>query len=140
MPTSQDFVECLEYFWLFQDVQDIFDMYYDEDAPQISEEGFEEANDIAEEAWNRFGEKAEKLRRYAMKGKICKDGWLSIERAGQIKEQKCPYQLEAGRCERCGDWCPKFREPEKVPSGEIQLGICGTILYFSEFEDLRGEQ
>lgn len=70
-----------------------------------------------------------------MKGKICENGWLSIERAGQLKEQECPYQLEAAKC---GDWCPKFREPEKAPSGEIQLGICDTILYFTKFEDLRG--
>ena len=61
-----------------------------------------------------------------MNGKIDTDGFLSIERAGVMKEQLCPYmnneiKTYGGQTGRyisstlqmrpCGDWCPLFDEP-----------------------------
>lgn len=72
-----------------------------------------------------------------MKGKIDVYGCLEIERAGVMKEQYCPYAIEA----RCGDYCPKFREPRLMPeTGRYELDICEHLtLFFDEFEDERVE-
>jgi hypothetical protein len=58
-----------------------------------------------------------------MKIKIRKDGFLEIERAGKMKSQFCAASRLTSRC---GDWCPKFREPvpcdpSKRNSGRLEL-------------------
>ena len=50
-----------------------------------------------------------------MKLKIDKEGNLSIERAGKMKEAWCH---DHGII-RCGDWCPLFGEP--VASVEVPM-------------------
>lgn len=77
-----------------------------------------------------------------MKGKICSQGFLHIERAGELKPQGCPYSVHASS--RCGDWCPLFSEPEPLlpectakPNGaSICICDCHTVVFY-EFEDER---
>jgi len=40
-----------------------------------------------------------------MKVKIDKNGYLSFERAGNMKLQACPFYKDSSAC---GDWCPLF--------------------------------
>ena len=75
-----------------------------------------------------------------MIGKINKDGWLEIERAGKMKQQFCPLQPEqnAFRTNRCGDWCPHFGEPVfSIMCKDWELSTCKHSLYFKEFTDER---
>lgn len=74
-----------------------------------------------------------------MKGKIDIGGLLYIERAGKQKEQYCPEQREDMGC---GDWCPKFREPERRSCGGAFLSICGGDRFhkFNEFTDERTKE
>ena len=70
-----------------------------------------------------------------LKGKINQQGLLSIERAGQMKIQYCPYH-PAGL--ECGDWCPKFNEPHQVSGAQTNIAICGDIvLQFHTLTDNR---
>lgn len=79
-----------------------------------------------------------------MKGKIDENGWLNIERAGEMKEQECPF------ANMCGDWCPLFGEPDTTitkiafmggtlvnEKAETRLKICRAELLFDEFSDER---
>ena len=94
-----------------------------------------------------------------MKIKIDEDGLLSLERAGKMKQQRCPYKANYNILEiSCGDWCPHFKEPtfttEKIvidnESNTIQikrvrvnLSLChGAFLCISEedFTDERGKE
>jgi len=75
-----------------------------------------------------------------MKGEISKNGFLSIERAGKMKKQYCPYADD----EACGDWCPMFGEPKTVYTmkntqrGEaVVLQICRMRFPFDDFVDRR---
>jgi hypothetical protein len=44
--------------------------------------------------------------------RINKRGFLSIQRAGEWREQCCPFAANEGRePAHCGDWCPLFAEP-----------------------------
>lgn len=81
-----------------------------------------------------------------MKAVIDKDGFVNIERprssGGEMTLQECPHSGE------CGDWCPLFMEPKKMPfyasdTGPVQkvvLQLCRATWEFEpgEFEDLRG--
>jgi hypothetical protein len=69
-----------------------------------------------------------KHRRSGMKIKIRKDGFLELERAGKFMSQFCAVSRNLSRC---GDWCPKFGEPEKDRSKGL-LDLC-------EERTLRGE-
>ena len=65
-----------------------------------------------------------------MKIVIDEVGNLSLERAGEMKKQYCPFTDDA--C--CGDSCPHFVEPEK---GVITL-TCGLGACFDgDIEDRR---
>jgi transcription elongation factor Elf1 len=74
-----------------------------------------------------------------VKGKIDRDGWLWIERAGEMKIQECPYQSCTAKC---GDWCPHFGELEKIVEElTVYLYIscgCDKTFAFGEFTDERG--
>ena len=54
-------------------------------------------------------------------------GFLSIERAGKMRQQTCPMLVDAW----CGDWCPMFGEPTLSDNPETcgSLDLCRTILY-----------
>ena len=69
-----------------------------------------------------------------MKGKIDKDGYPYIERAGKMKRQDC-----ANRPVYCGDWCPLFGEPERVPNTVemMSIDLCKVTLNFTDFTDER---
>ena len=71
-----------------------------------------------------------------MKAMIDKEGKLSIERAGEMRNQACPYSSPPYFC---GDWCALFGEPsEDQATDTIKLEICGkATLVFSEFNDER---
>ena len=77
-----------------------------------------------------------------MKGKIDKDGYLWLERAGKLKPQFCEHEGP----QECGDWCPCFQEPVVTTLtpifrklGQTTLIICeGNTLVFDEFTDERG--
>ena len=80
-----------------------------------------------------------------MKGKIDKDGFLYIERAGKYILQYCPFSGSSDVTECC-HWCALFGEPEIIeditdPNGNkyniITLELCKKILYFNEFTDKR---
>jgi len=70
-----------------------------------------------------------------VKGKICKNGWLSIEGRG-CTAMFCP--LSVSEC-RCGDWCPLFGEPKTSHVSKFtSLIICqNRTLTFTEFVDER---
>jgi hypothetical protein len=76
-----------------------------------------------------------------MKGKIDENGWLWIERAGEMKAQECPCAPESSRC---GDWCPLFGEPYRYTlekgTPATAIDICQAVLVFEEFEDERMEE
>lgn len=74
-----------------------------------------------------------------MKAKINKNGFLSLERAGLLKEQACPYTQAEGHC---GDWCPLFYI-NWLPSGDsIVVDLCKTnhIIKLEDFTDDRREE
>ena len=65
-----------------------------------------------------------------MKAKIDKEGFLLLERAGNLKNQKCNTQKDY--C--CGDHCPHFQESMKRKT----LRLCkDTTWYFKELIDER---
>lgn len=69
--------------------------------------------------------------------RIDKHGMLWRDRAGQMKEQRCPYGRNGVRC---GDWCPLFQEPYFCHLTEtFALQLCRTYMYLAakDFEDLR---
>lgn len=72
-----------------------------------------------------------------MNGKIDKDGFLHIERAGRMKRQECPFHEKL--CNRdgfipCGDWCPLF-----VPDAKEKIiAFCKGCVYFDTLTDERG--
>ena len=68
-----------------------------------------------------------------MKIKIRKDGFLEIERAGKIKSQFCAVSRLTSRC---GDWCPKFREPFQE-GDHWCLEICDDHIWYGEIIDER---
>ena len=92
-----------------------------------------------------------------MKGKIDKYGTLYIERAGEMKDQLCPYASECGSPIACSDTCPLFGEPvfdedRKMQvtgggnaAGSVKVGLkesatlalCERTLLFDKFTDER---
>jgi hypothetical protein len=77
-----------------------------------------------------------------MKGKIDINGWLYIERAGEIKEQICPINHADINC---GDWRPLFQEPYYYTDEESHivftvLKICKQSIFFKQLEDERGDR
>ena len=70
-----------------------------------------------------------------MKGKINRSGQLSLLRGGYEKTQVCPH--DASRY--CGDWCPRFGEPQHTFAGGYVLCICTAELRFDDFTDERGK-
>ncbi len=76
------------------------------------------------------------------KGMIDASGNLSIDRAGEMKEQYCPFDPtildeEQSESVHCGDWCPLFGEPCYVTSDNTSIEICRRILGFEVFKDMR---
>jgi hypothetical protein len=71
-----------------------------------------------------------------VKGKINKDGYLSIKRGDSQKDQYCMHRPDAVGC---GDWCPQFGEPDpEMSSNRMYLEICDRKTFcFAELEDLR---
>ena len=80
-----------------------------------------------------------------MNAKINKEGYLEIERAGEMRTQACPMVMKDIQC---GDWCPLFGEPYdlKVKSDqdssllvyEFYIELCGgRILRLKGIEDER---
>jgi hypothetical protein len=64
-----------------------------------------------------------------MKFKITKIGVLEIERAGEWKQQICPYDSDYGDC---GDWCPLFDDSHiYTEKDDSALGLC-TKTYFGK--------
>lgn len=77
-----------------------------------------------------------------MFAKITKEGTFKILRGNRWLEQECPHKSEGDAC-YCGDWCPKFGEPEYNDLIEIgdsierfeerlmhdTLSICNKIIY-----------
>jgi hypothetical protein len=55
-----------------------------------------------------------------MKIVIGETGLLRLERAGEMKNQGCPF-IEA----QCGDWCPHFEEPGEANAKGILMLTCG---------------
>ena len=61
-----------------------------------------------------------------MKIKIDENGLLSLERAGKMKPQRCPYKANYSTLEiTCGDWCPAFGEPYGTET--IFLCLCREV-------------
>lgn len=75
-----------------------------------------------------------------IKIKIDKDGMLKIKRGSELKYQDCPYKDELQYYHNCGDWCPKFGEPEPAYDdnpGFIAIELCDhKIIECSEEEFL----
>jgi hypothetical protein len=65
-----------------------------------------------------------------MKIVIDEVGNLSLERAGEMKKQYCPFTDDA--C--CGDWCPHFGEPD---GGTIVLSCGEGREWWGDIEDRR---
>lgn len=68
-----------------------------------------------------------------MKIVIDANGWLNIERAGELVAQMCPHDDNESAC---GHWCPHFGEPYRKPDSTCttaqmvdKLRLChGTVL------------
>jgi len=72
-----------------------------------------------------------------MKAAINVDGLLSIERAGILQRQYCPYHPTEGQNE-CGDWCPQFGEPDILERRLISISLCnGKLIKCESLEDKR---
>jgi hypothetical protein len=87
-----------------------------------------------------------------MKGKITKQGWLQIERAGKFIDQECPFVNSSADGTKCGQWCPHFGEPEneeyvsndfktnkQIVETITTLGTCRWKLFFKSLIDERKE-
>ena len=82
-----------------------------------------------------------------MEGKIDKNGWLQIIRAGKLTKQACPFDTGAvnGGSSDCGHWCPLFGEPRKHLQSDNKgivwtLDICQErTLLFDKFTDERAK-
>lgn len=63
-----------------------------------------------------------------MKGKIDKNGWLTIERSDTERPQLCPVAAYNPDIDfsRCGDWCPLFGEPVTSTTEYITYDEKGT--------------
>lgn len=76
-----------------------------------------------------------------MKAKIDERGWLSLERAGKIKEVYCPWTKDPSdfECSHCGDWCALFRIAE-WNEVKIAVEMCKKTLFIDkdDFTDERG--
>lgn len=75
-----------------------------------------------------------------MKIEICEKGHLSIERAGKMVAQGCPFDSSGVRC---GHWCPFFGEP-RMNGGcngerryEDSLTLCNSYTLYGEITDKR---
>lgn len=79
-----------------------------------------------------------------MKIKIDKNGFLHIERAGQMKGQDCPYASRTDYgTSSCGDWCPHFKEPHLwAKHDNIEIKTCKASLSCAtaDFTDERNTQ
>jgi len=72
-----------------------------------------------------------------MKAAINIDGLLSIERAGILQRQFCPYQASDIQNE-CGDWCPQFGEPDVLDRRLISISLCnGKLIKCESLDDKR---
>lgn len=71
-----------------------------------------------------------------MEMQIDEDGQLRIKRAGQWKNQLCPYDPYVTRC---SDRCPHFGEPDTMYA-EDKLTICGGRVLCGEISDLREQK
>ena len=60
-----------------------------------------------------------------LKAKIDNSGYLKVERKGEFKDQRCPYNGSDG--DHCGDWCPHFGEVEDNFSCDTALTGDGDI-------------
>jgi hypothetical protein len=74
-----------------------------------------------------------------MKGKIDKNGYFYIQRAGKYAKQDCPFASRGSSGVECGGWCALFGEPsEATASGRVELELCrDKPLRFDEFTDER---
>ena len=70
-----------------------------------------------------------------MKIRIDNNGWLSVERAGKFKDQKCPHDQD--NLVHCGDWCPLFGEPHNWETGSQAINLCMNFIH-GEITDERG--
>ena len=69
------------------------------------------------------------------KAKIDKNGVLHFQRAGKMKETRCP---NAEFAVYCGDFCPLFSEPHLIGDGRGSIRLCNHVeKYFDEFIDER---
>ncbi len=67
-----------------------------------------------------------------MKITITNEGYLRLERAGRLRDQRCTHNGQ-----RCGDWCPIFGEPHDY-DGRQALNLCMSFLE-GEITDERGK-
>lgn len=87
-----------------------------------------------------------------MKILIDKNGWLHIERAGEMKRQYCLNGCKDDNdyIRECGDWCPAFGEPgpgccdAKGKPLTVIISLCSEadrlICEFEHFTDERRER
>ena len=73
-----------------------------------------------------------------MRIKIDKDGYLEIERAGEMMAQECPFS-DGNR--DCGDHCPLFGEPDMEEGGSFvgSINLCHNRYLGGEIIDERGK-
>lgn len=70
--------------------------------------------------------------------RIEENGFLRIERAGNLKSQFCPFTIgEEARVNDCGDWCPLFGEPNIA---DESLEICQGRVLKGWILDVRGKR
>ncbi|MGA1846872.1 hypothetical protein [Deferribacter abyssi] len=76
-----------------------------------------------------------------MIAKIDEYGKLYLERAGKLKSQFCPFvSTPENMTVECGDWCPFFEEPIKVPDNKVTaIFTCKRTIYVNKLIDERQE-
>jgi hypothetical protein len=79
-----------------------------------------------------------------MKIEINKQGYLNLERAGQMKSQLCPHNFYSTRLDdwvHCGDWCPLFSEPFYTDENRIvHIGLCHRTEIHCKAKDFLDER
>ena len=67
MTRAEKLQECLEWFWLFMDADEVINLHFDggyngEPWRKLTDDGFDEADCTVAEAWKRFETSANELR------------------------------------------------------------------------------
>lgn len=65
-----------------------------------------------------------------MKAHIDVNGNLHLERSGEMKKQRCPYNSNL-----CGDWCPLFLVQNALTTDSAMVSLCHNREYYVDLAE-----